>query len=206
MTNEVVLTIVVPSTFAASLNCSYPDTGAKKREWDGGARGQWHCDMEEVDPEYFKEMMNTIQSTVNNPNAIHITKESRTINEDFLKAVANYNRTQPADKKLDLPALLRYCTPATYKWTTIGTEGAHKGEEMHEFYGIKIPGFTKDNPNDPDNDKWNIYIKFVTPDNQNVNVISVHRSCDVKPRPADQTNHPQWYEDARRRYVPPGTY
>ena len=124
------------------------------------------CD---TDLDRFNDIVKTIKSA--NPSRFFI--ERRPQNEAGYKAIQDWNEEHP-DQKIDLiDDVVKAISIDNYKWTKVGTNGDHKGDEMHEFGNIRIPGFSK-------NRKWALYVKFVTPEQgKDIDVISAHRSMDT---------------------------
>ena len=123
------------------------------------------CD---TDPDRFNDILKTVKSA--NPSQFFI--EDRPQNRMCIEAVQEWNDVHP-DQKIDLiEDAVKAVSIDNYKWTKIGTHGEHKGDEMHEFGNIRIPGFSK-------NRQWALYVKFVTPEQgKDIDVISAHRSMD----------------------------
>lgn len=155
--NELHVSIIIPQNIL-HFCCSYTESNKPGVPYK----------LNETDPERFNKILQIIKTT---PSSAYIW-EDRTEIENCRKALKNWNM-EHKDEQITEEEIIRSVSAENYKHSKIGTDGKYKGVEMHEFHDIDLWGFTKGGT------KYKIYLKFVTPGDGTLDIVSFHRDKGV---------------------------
>lgn len=124
--------------------------------------------LNETDPERFNEVLRMIKTA---PPSAYVWEDREEVT-NLRNALKKWNIEHPNDIVTE-EDIIRSVSAENYKHSRIGTDGKYKGVEMHEFNDIDLWKFTKGGT------KYEIYMKFVTPGDGTLDILSFHRDKDI---------------------------
>lgn len=164
-TVELYVTLIVPQNIL-NLCCAVGSTAQQK--YSGASAPGVPYKLNQTDPARFKQVLHIIQTT---PSSAYIWENEDKVTNLRL-ALQKWNIEHPADQVTE-EEIIRSACEANYKHSKIGDYGKYNGIEMHEFEDIDCWNFTHGTT------KYKIYLKFVTPGDGTLDILSFHRDKDL---------------------------
>ena len=162
-TIELYVSLIVPQNIL-NLCCA---TGTSQKYSGASAPGVPYK-LNQTDPVRFQQVLNIIQTT---PASAYIWEDRDEV-KLLRKALKKWNIEHPNDMITE-EEIIRSANAVNYKHSKIGEDGKYKGIEMHEFADIDNWNFTHGTT------KYKIYLKFVTPGDGTLDILSFHRDKDL---------------------------
>jgi hypothetical protein len=136
--------------------------------------------LNKTDPKRFQEVLKMITTA---PSSAYVWEDRDEVN-DLRDSIKKWNIEHPNDQITE-EAIIRSACAANYKESKIGTTGKYKGVELHAFHDIDLWNFTHQGGT-----KYTIYMKFVTPGDGTLNIVSFHRDKELD---RDDAAMYRWY-------------
>lgn len=164
-TLELHLSLIVPQNIL-NLCCAAGSTAQQK--YSGASAPGVPYKLNQTDPVRFQQVLNIIQTT---PASAYIWEDRDEV-KHLRKALKKWNIEHPNDTVTE-EEIIRSANAVNYKHSKIGETGEYKDIEMHEFADIDNWNFTHGTT------KYKIYLKFVTPGDGTLDILSFHRDKDL---------------------------